>query len=202
MKKIWNKVMRHLYDWTMNLASGPKAVWALCAIAFIESSFFPIPPDLLLIPLILARRTAAFRIAALTTISSVLGGAFGYAIGYFLYQSVGIPVLDFYHYTEQFERFCASYNEYGAWIVFGAGLTPFPYKIVTIASGVTHLNFIIFMLASVIARGARFYFVAWLLWKCGEPMKKWIEKNLGWLSVAFFILLIGSFFLIKLFNGD
>lgn len=202
MKKIWNKVMRHLYDWTMNLASGPKAVWALCAIAFIESSFFPIPPDLLLIPLILARRTAAFRIAALTTISSVLGGAFGYAIGYFLYQSVGIPVLDFYHYTEQFERFCASYNEYGAWIVFGAGLTPFPYKIVTIASGVTHLNFIIFMLASVIARGARFYFVAWLLWKYGEPMKKWIEKNLGWLSVAFFILLIGSFFLIKLFNGD
>lgn len=201
MKKIWNKVMRHLYDWTMNLASGPKAVWALCAIAFIESSFFPIPPDLLLIPLILARRTAAFRIAALTTISSVLGGAFGYAIGYFLYQSVGIPVLDFYHYTEQFERFCASYNEYGAWIVFGAGLTPFPYKIVTIASGVTHLNFIIFMLASVIARGARFYFVAWLLWKYGEPMKKWIEKNLGWLSVAFFILLIGSFFLIKLFNG-
>lgn len=202
MKKIWNKVMRHLYDWTINLASGPKAVWALCAIAFIESSFFPIPPDLLLIPLILARRTAAFRIAALTTISSVLGGAFGYAIGYFLYQSVGIPVLDFYHYTEQFERFCASYNEYGAWIVFGAGLTPFPYKIVTIASGVTHLNFIIFMLASVIARGARFYFVAWLLWKYGEPMKKWIEKNLGWLSVAFFILLIGSFFLIKLFNGD
>lgn len=202
MKKIWNKVMRSLYDWTMNLASGPKAVWALCAIAFIESSFFPIPPDLLLIPLILARRTAAFRIAALTTISSVLGGAFGYAIGYFLYQSVGIPVLDFYHYTEQFERFCASYNEYGAWIVFGAGLTPFPYKIVTIASGVTHLNFIIFMLASVIARGARFYFVAWLLWKYGEPMKKWIEKNLGWLSVAFFILLIGSFFLIKLFNGD
>ena len=202
MKKIWNKVMRHLYDWTMNLASGPKAVWALCAIAFIESSFFPIPPDLLLIPLILARRTAAFRIAALTTISSVLGGAFGYAIGYFLYQSVGIPVLDFYHYTEQFERFCASYNEYGAWIVFGAGLTPFPYKIVTIASGVTHLNFVVFMLASVIARGARFYFVAWLLWKYGEPMKKWIEKNLGWLSVAFFILLIGSFFLIKLFNGD
>ncbi len=201
MKKIWNKVMRSLYDWTMNLASGPKAVWALCAIAFIESSFFPIPPDLLLIPLILARRTAAFRIAALTTISSVLGGAFGYAIGYFLYQSVGIPVLDFYHYTEQFERFCASYNEYGAWIVFGAGLTPFPYKIVTIASGVTHLNFIVFMLASVIARGARFYFVAWLLWKYGEPMKKWIEKNLGWLSVTFFILLIGSFFLIKLFNG-
>ena len=201
MKKIWNKIMHGLYQWTMNLASGPKAVWALCAIAFIESSFFPIPPDLLLIPLVLARRTSAFRIAALTTISSVLGGAFGYAIGYFLYQSVGIPVLDFYHATAQFEQFCAAYNEYGAWIVFGAGLTPFPYKVVTIASGVTHMNFIVFMLASVIARGMRFYLVAWLLWKWGEPMKKWIEKNLGWLSVVFFILLIGSFFLIKLFNG-
>ncbi len=201
MKKIWNKIMHDLYQWTMNLASGPKAVWALCAIAFIESSFFPIPPDLLLIPLVLARRTSAFRIAALTTISSVLGGAFGYAIGYFLYQSVGIPVLDFYHATAQFEQFCAAYNEYGAWIVFGAGLTPFPYKVVTIASGVTHMNFIVFMLASVIARGMRFYLVAWLLWKWGEPMKKWIEKNLGWLSVVFFILLIGSFFLIKLFNG-
>ena len=194
-------MMRGLYDWTMNLASGPKAVWALCFVSFIESSFFPIPPDLLLIPLVLARRTDAFKIAALTTVSSVLGGAFGYAIGYFLYQSVGVPVLNFYHYTAQFEEFCAAYNQYGAWIVFGAGLTPFPYKIVTIASGVTHLNFIVFMVASVIARGMRFYFVAWLLWKYGTPMKAWIEKNLGWLSIVFFVLLIGSFFLIKLVHG-
>ena len=201
MKKLWNKMMRGLYDWTMNLASGPKAVWALCFVSFIESSFFPIPPDLLLIPLVLARRTNAFKIAALTTVSSVLGGAFGYAIGYFLYQSVGVPVLNFYHYTAQFEEFCAAYNQYGAWIVFGAGLTPFPYKIVTIASGVTHLNFIVFMIASVIARGMRFYFVAWLLWKYGTPMKAWIEKNLGWLSIVFFVLLIGSFFLIKLVHG-
>lgn len=202
MKKLWNKMMRGLYDWTMNLASGPKAVWALCVVSFVESSFFPIPPDLLLIPLVLARRTDAFKIAALTTVSSVLGGAFGYAIGYFLYQSVGVPVLNFYHYTAQFEEFCAAYNQYGAWIVFGAGLTPFPYKIVTIASGVTHLNFIVFMIASVIARGMRFYFVAWLLWKYGTPMKAWIEKNLGWLSIVFFVLLIGSFFLIKLFGGE
>ena len=202
MKKLWNKMMRGLYDWTMNLASGPKAVWALCFVSFIESSFFPIPPDLLLIPLVLARRTDAFKIAALTTVSSVFGGAFGYAIGYFLYQSVGVPVLNFYHYTAQFEEFCAAYNQYGAWIVFGAGLTPFPYKIVTIASGVTHLNFIVFMIASVIARGMRFYFVAWLLWKYGTPMKAWIEKNLGWLSIVFFVLLIGSFFLIKLFGGE
>ncbi len=202
MKKLWNKIMRGLYDWTMNLVSGPKAVWALCVVSFVESSFFPIPPDLLLIPLVLAHRSDAFKIAALTTISSVLGGAFGYVIGYFLYQSVGVPVLNFYQSTAQFEEFCAAYNQYGAWIVFGAGLTPFPYKVVTIASGVTHLNFIVFMIASVIARGMRFYFVAWLLWKYGTPMKAWIEKNLGWLSIVFFVLLIGGFFLIKMFNGS
>ncbi len=201
MKKMWNKMMRGLYDWTMKLASGDKAVWVLCIVSFVESSFFPIPPDLFLIPLVLARRTQAFRLALLTTISSVLGGAFGYAIGYFLYQSIGVPLLNFYHYTAQFEEFCQAYNDYGAWIVFGAGLTPFPYKIVTIASGVTHLNFLVFMVASVIARGMRFYFVSWLLWKYGAPMKVWIEKNLGWLSVVCFILLVGSFFLIKLFNG-
>ena len=199
MKKIWNKLVKKTYDWTMNLASGNKAIWSLCVVAFIESSFFPIPPDLLLIPLVLANREKAFRIAGYATIASVLGGVFGYAIGYYLYESVGIKVLNFYHYTAQFEKFCGAYNDYGAWIVFGAGITPFPYKIITIASGVTKLNFIIFMIASVIARGIRFYFISWLLWKWGAPMKTWIEKNLGWLSVLFFILLIGGFFLIKLF---
>jgi len=199
MKKLWNKLMRKMYDWTMGLASGPNALWALCVVAFVESSFFPIPPDLLLIPLVLANRDKAFRIAACATIASVLGGAFGYAIGYGAYDSIGVPVLDFYHYRAKFEEFCAAYNNYGPWIVFGAGITPFPYKIITIASGVTRLNFAIFMLASVIARGIRFYFVAWLLWKWGAPMKHWIEKNLGWLSIVFFILLIGGFLLIKLF---
>ncbi|MBR6411634.1 MAG: DedA family protein [Alphaproteobacteria bacterium] len=190
---------RKVYDWTMGMASGEKAVWALCAVAFIESSFFPIPPDLLLIPLVLANRGKAFRLAAYATIASVLGGAFGYAIGYYLYESIGIPLLNFYHYTTQFEKFCSAYNDYGAWVVFGAGITPFPYKIITIASGVTKLNFLIFMISSVIARGIRFYFVAWLLWKWGAPMKTWIEKNLGWLSILFFILLVGGFLMIKLF---
>lgn len=199
MKNLWQKIVRKTYDWTMRLASGDKALWALCAVAFVESSFFPIPPDLLLIPLVLATREKAFRIAGYATLASVIGGAFGYAIGYYLYQSVGVPLLNFYHYAAQFEKFCAAYNDYGAWIVFGAGVTPFPYKIITIASGVTHLNFGIFMLASVLARGIRFYFVAWLLWKWGTPMKTWIEKNLGWLSVVFFVLLIGGFFVIKLF---
>ena len=197
MKKLWSSFMKRLYDWAMRMVSGPKAVAALCAVSFVESSFFPIPPDLLLIPMILKNREKAFRFAFYCTLFSVLGGAFGYAIGHFLYDVVGIPILDFYNYRESFEQFCQNYNNYGAWIVFGAGVTPFPYKIITIASGVTGLNFIVFMVASVLARGLRFYLIAWLLWKWGKPMKDFIERNLGWLSIVFFILLIGSFYLIK-----
>ena len=190
-------MMKRLYDWAMRMVSGPKAVAALCAVSFVESSFFPIPPDLLLIPMILKNREKAFRFAFYCTIFSVLGGAFGYAIGHFLYDVVGVPILDFYNYRESFEQFCQNYNNYGAWIVFGAGVTPFPYKIITIASGVTGLNFMVFMVASILARGLRFYLIAWLLWKWGKPMKDFIERNLGWLSIVFFILLIGSFYLIK-----
>ena len=197
MKKLWNKVMRGMYNWTMKMASGNKAIWALCIVAFIESSFFPIPPDLLLIPLVLANRSKAFRIAGYATLFSVLGGAFGYAIGLYAYDIIQPHLPE--TFIEKINWFSNQYNEYGPWIVFGAGITPFPYKIITIASGVTHLNFTIFMISSVIARGIRFYFVAWLLWKWGAPMKTWIEKNLGWLSVLFFVLLIGSFLLIKLF---
>ena len=154
-------------------------------------------PDLLLIPLVLANRSKAFRIAGYATLFSVLGGAFGYAIGLYAYDIIQPHLPE--TFIEKINWFSNQYNEYGPWIVFGAGITPFPYKIITIASGVTHLNFTIFMISSVIARGIRFYFVAWLLWKWGAPMKTWIEKNLGWLSVLFFVLLIGSFLLIKLF---
>ncbi|MBE6446663.1 MAG: DedA family protein [Alphaproteobacteria bacterium] len=190
-------MMKRLYEWVMRMVSGPKALMALCAVSFVESSFFPIPPDLLLIPMILKQREKAFRLAFYCTVFSVLGGAFGYAIGHFLYDVVGVPILDFYNYRESFEQFCQNYNTYGAWIVFGAGVTPFPYKIITIASGVTGLNFAVFMMASSLARGLRFYLIAWLLWKWGKPMKEFIERNLGWLSVVFFVLLIGSFYLIK-----
>ncbi len=199
MRAWWNKLMKDIYDWCMKLVSGKYALPTLCAVSFIESSFFPIPPDLFLIPLILARRTEAFKIALYTTISSVLGGMFGYAIGYFLYDAVGIHILNFFHYAQKFEEFRHLYNEYGAWIVFGAGITPFPYKIITIASGVTHMNLMVFTIASIIARGMRFFLIAALLWKYGEPMKNYIEKNLGWLSIVFFILLVGGFAVIKLF---
>ncbi len=199
MIKLWKKTMKALYDWCMGLMDQGYALPTLCAISFIESSFFPIPPDLFLIPLILARRTEAYKIALLCTASSVLGGFFGYFIGWALYDTIGVAVLNFYHYTAQFERFCNLYNEWGAWIVFGAGLTPFPYKIVTIASGVTGLNLVVFTIASVIARGMRFFFIAWLLHKYGAPMKTYIEKNLGWLSVLCLVLLLGGFALLKLF---
>lgn len=197
MKNLWSKMMKKLYEWVMSMVSGPKAMVALCAVSFAESSFFPIPPDLLLIPMILKDRPKAFKIAFYCTLFSVLGGIFGYVIGHFLYDVVGGPILDFYHYRENFEKFCTGYNTYGAWIVFGAGLTPFPYKIITIASGVTGLNFGVFMMASLLARGLRFYLISLLLWKWGQPMKDFIERNLWWLSILFFVLLIGSFYLIK-----
>ncbi len=199
MRAWWNKLMKDIYDWCMRIVSGKYALPALCAVSFIESSFFPIPPDLFMIPLVLACRTKAFKIALYTTIASVLGGMFGYAIGYFLYDTIGIRILNFFHYTQQFEEFRHLYNDYGAWIVFGAGITPFPYKIITIASGVTHMNLVVFTIASIVARGFRFFLIAALLWKWGEPMKNYIEKNLGWLSIVFFILLVGGFMLIKLF---
>ncbi len=197
MKHFWSQLMNKIYNWIMSMVSGPKAMVALCAVSFAESSFFPIPPDLLLIPMILKDRQKAFKIAFYCTLFSVLGGIFGYVIGHFLYDVVGVPILDFYNYRENFEKFCASYNTYGAWIVFGAGITPFPYKIITIASGVTGLNFGVFMVASILARGLRFYLISTLLWKWGKPMKDFIEKNLWWLSILFFICLIGGFYLVK-----
>lgn len=194
MFTLWHKMMRKLYDWAMRVVAGPKAFATLCVMAFAESSFFPIPPDILMIPLVLKRRTEAFKIALWCTVWSVIGGAFGYAIGHLAYDAIE-PLLSI-KFIEKMNWFSSKYNDYGSWIVFGAGITPFPYKIITIASGVTGLNFGVFMLASVLARGLRFYLVATLLWKWGEPMKAWIEKNLGWLSILFFILLVGSFYLV------
>lgn len=197
IKKLYDRTIKRMYDWAMGISAKSNAVWLLVAVSFMESSFFPIPPDVVLIPLVLANREKAFMLAMYCTVASVIGGYFGYFIGYMLYDSVAVPILNFYHARAQFEEFAAAYHQYGAWIVFGAGLTPFPYKVVTIASGVTHLDLGVFGIASVLSRGGRFFLVAWLLWKWGAPMKTYIEKNLGWLSVLFFVLLAGSFALIK-----
>lgn len=196
--KLYNKTIKRIYDWALHISSKPNAVWLLIAISFMESSFFPIPPDVVLIPLVLAQREKAFRLAMYCTVASVLGGYFGYFIGWVLDESVLNPILVRYGMMDAFNTFKGWYHEFGAWIVFTAGLTPFPYKVVTIASGAVDLNLGVFTIASVLSRGGRFFLVAWLLWKWGAPMKAYIEKNLGWLSILFVVLLIGSFFLIKL----
>jgi len=190
-------VLRKTYDWTMEQAGRPHAIWVLAAISFIESSVFPIPPDVLLIPMVLAAPTRAWRLALICTVASVAGGFLGYAIGALLYEAVAQPLLAFYGYMDKFAAFQDMYNEWGAWIVFGAGVTPFPYKVITIASGVTHLDPTVFGVASVLARGLRFFIIAALLWKFGPPIRVFIEAHLGKLTAAFFALLLGGFLILK-----
>lgn len=188
---------KKIYQWMVDAAAGNNALWILAAIAFIESSFFPIPPDIMLIPMIIAAPKRAWLIAGVATIASVLGGYFGYAIGFYGYDMIARPLLEFYGYIDKFDTFKNYYHEYGAWIVFAAGMTPFPYKVITIASGAVDLNLWVFGLASIAARGGRFFIVAGLLYFCGDSIKTFIEKHFGLLTILFFILLLGSFFLIK-----
>ena len=190
--------MRRLYDWTLGLAAHPHALFALWLVAFVESSVFPIPPDVVMIPMILAARDQAWKIATIATLGSVLGGLFGYGLGAFLFAQVGQPVLDFYGRAESLEQFRAGYQDWGAWIVFGAGVTPFPYKVTTIASGAMDLNLGVFTVSSVLARGARFFMLAGLLWFFGIPIRAFVEKYLNILAVLFFALLLGGFALIGL----
>lgn len=194
---FFHKIIHATYNGMLALSSSPRAMLFLFIVAFAESSFFPIPPDIMIIPMVLATPNKAWRIAGLATVASVIGGYFGYGIGVFLFDQIAKPLLSFYGYLHQFDVFKDYYHQWGAWIVFGAGITPFPYKVITIASGVVGLNLATFTIASILARGMRFYLIAWLLKKWGAPMKEFIEKNLGILSVLFLILLIGGFVLIK-----
>jgi membrane protein YqaA with SNARE-associated domain len=177
----------------MDLAARPYALWALAAISFVESSIFPIPPDVLLIPMILAARERAWIIAGVCTLASVAGGVAGYAIGALLFDTVGQAIVEFYGYTDRFQEFQAGYEQWGAWIVAGAGFTPFPYKVITITSGVMDLNFGVFMIASAVSRGARFFLMAALLWYFGPPIRGFIERYLPQLTFVFFVLLFGGF---------
>ena len=190
-------MLRGLYNWTMGLAESRHALWALAAVAFAESSVFPIPPDILMIPMILAAPRRAWLIAAVATVSSVLGGLAGYYIGWGLFESVGRPVLEFYGKDAYFEEFSIRYNEWGAWAVLIAGVTPFPYKVITIMSGTTGLSLPVFMVASIIARGLRFFIVAALLWKYGAPIREFIEKRLGLMFTIFCVLLVGGFYAVR-----
>jgi membrane protein YqaA with SNARE-associated domain len=190
-------MLRSLYDWTLSLAVTPYALWALAVVSFAESSFFPIPPDILLIPLILAAPQRAFLIAGVCTIASVLGGGFGYFIGAQMFDLLGQPILEFYGKMAEFEAFKIRFAEYGHWAVLTAGVTPFPYKVITITSGLTDLPFTTFMIWSLVARGLRFFFVAALLWKFGAPIKAFIERWLGLLFTLFIVLLIGAFWFVR-----
>lgn len=180
----------------MALAAHPHAAWALAGVAFAESSVFPIPPHPMLIPMVIAARARAWSYAAITTIASVLGGATGYAIGFFLFETVGQWIVDLYHLGDEFTRFAGNYNEWGAWIVFFAGVSPFPYKVITIASGVTGLNFAVFMVASLAARGLVFFAISALLYWFGPPIRGFIERRLGLVTTVFVILLFGGFLLL------
>ena len=190
-------MIRRLYDWTLSLAAGPRAPTALGTVSFVESSVFPIPPDILLIPMVIARREKAWWYALLCTLTSVAGGILGYLIGLFLFEQVAVPILTFYGKMGFVEEFKDIYHQYGWWFVFIAGLTPFPYKVITIASGALGLSLPVFIAASIVSRGIRFFVVAGLLYLFGPPIRDFIEKRLGLMFTIFVVLLVGGFVVLR-----
>ncbi len=189
--------MKRLYDWIMALAASDRAPAALFGVSFVESSFFPIPPDVMLVPMVIAQRAKAWWYATLATMGSVIGGAFGYAIGFFAFESVGKPILEFYGKADSFGEFTQWFNEWGVWILIAKGWTPFPYKVLTITAGVTHMPFFEFMLASVITRAMRFFLVAGLLYYFGEPIRDFIEKRLTLVTTVFLVVLVSGFVAVR-----
>ncbi|MDO5530049.1 MAG: YqaA family protein [Paracoccus sp. (in: a-proteobacteria)] len=190
-------MLRGLYDWTLSLAAHRHAMWALFIVAFVESSFFPIPPDVLIIPMVLAAPRRWWQIAAVATAGSVLGGIFGYWIGAVMMDSIGQPILAFYGKEGAFADISARFNEWGGWAVLIAGVTPFPYKVITIFSGAVSLPLPLFIAVSIFARALRFFLVGWLLWRFGAPIREFIERRLGLLFTLFVAALIGGFVLLR-----
>jgi len=195
--KVFATMLRRLYDWTLSLAAHPRALWALAAVAFIEASVFPIPPDVLMIAMIVAAPSRAFVIAGVATLASVAGGVLGYGIGAFAFESLGRPALEALGKGPAVEAFNQRFNDFGFWSVLIAGLTPFPYKVITIMSGWTGLPLGVFIGTSILARGLRFFLVAVTLWKFGPPIRGFIERRLGLLTVIFAVLLIGGFWAVR-----
>jgi len=193
-------MLRRLYDWCIAAASKPYAAWIMGIVSFVESSFFPVPPDAMLVPMALARPDKAYFFATICTLSSVAGGMLGYAIGYFLYESVGLWLMHLYGYGGKIEAFRQAYVEWGTWIILLKGLTPIPYKIVTIASGFTGYPFIPFVLLSIVARGMRFFLVAFLIHRYGPQARAIIEERLGfWVTISSVTLLGGIIAAVYLF---
>ncbi|HTT85578.1 MAG TPA: YqaA family protein [Rhizomicrobium sp.] len=190
-------LLRSLYRWIIGHASGPYAWWALAAVAFAESSFFPLPPDVMLVPMVLADRRRAFVIAGWCTLFSVLGGLLGYAIGALLYDSIGHWLISAYGYGASLDAFRSAYAKWGALIILVKGMTPIPYKLVTIASGFAGYNFELFILLSIITRGARFSLEAGLLYIFGEPVRGFIEKRLEIVFAIFLVVLVAGFLIAR-----
>jgi membrane protein YqaA with SNARE-associated domain len=190
-------MLQRLYARALDVAAGPNAVAALLCVSFAESSFFPIPPDILLIPMVLARPRQAFRLAALCTLGSVVGGIVGYAIGYFLFDAIGRPLLEFYHAMDRYDALKAGFDRWGVWIIIIKGMTPIPYKLVTIASGVAHFDLLAFIGASIISRSMRFFLVALVLWQFGDTARDFIERRLTLITTLFAVALVGGFVAIR-----
>lgn len=186
-------MLRRLYDWVIAKAGTPQATWALALVSFVESSFFPIPPDVMLVPMCLANRRRALFYAAVCTLASVAGGFLGYAIGYYLWEAIGSWVIQSYGLGAKFDEFQKAFAEYGWWIIVIKGMTPIPYKLITIASGVAHFPLLAFAFASVLSRAMRFFLIAGLLYFFGEPIRAFIEKYLTLLTTVFAVLLVGGF---------
>ena len=191
-------MLRRFYDRVLALAASPRAPWWLALVSFAESSFFPIPPDALLVPMVLARPDRAWRLALICTLSSVAGGMLGYFIGYALYDQLAAPLIRFYHYEAAADAFVQRFNEWGLWVILIKGLTPIPYKIVTIASGLAHFNLGVFVAASLVTRGLRFFLVAALLRRFGAPVQAWIEKRLTLVTSLVAVSIVGGFLLLRL----
>jgi len=188
--------LRGLYDWVEHFAETPYGLWALFLLAFAESSFFPVPPDVLLIALAVSIPARALRYALVCSVGSVLGGMFGYLIGYQFMEFIGFGILNFYGLTDKYESVAELYNRYNAWAVGIAGFTPIPYKVFTISAGAFKINFLVFLLASVVSRSARFFLVAGLIYMFGEQIRTFIERYFNILAVLFVLLLVAGFILI------
>ena len=189
--------LRRCYQRIMESADNPKAVWVLGAVSFMESSFFPLPPDILLIPMILADKTRAWRLAFICTITSVVGGFLGYAIGYYLFTSIGNWIIDFYNCSSAYEAVKENFRQWGFLLICLKGLTPIPFKILTIASGALQFNLVEFLVASLIARSLRFYIVAGILWRFGSWAREFIERYLPWVLTASLGVIILGFIMLK-----
>jgi len=190
--------LKRLYHWTLSWSDHPNAGWALFAIAVIEASVFPIPPDILLIALALGQPRASFRYAAQATAGTTVGAAIGYAIGMFLFNAVALPIIEFYNAMDVFQHVQQWFVDYGVMIVLVAGFSPIPFKVITIAAGTFGLSFPPFILATVVSRGARFYLEAALLRWGGDRLRGWVEQYFEWLTIAVSLLVIGGFLLLWL----